>query len=199
MDLIGWNYYRPFYVSDFNYDLKQKKKPSEKSLTGKFQIVYPLKDVKYTDWKWTIDPSQIVPGAKYLHKKYGKHIPILILENGLGLFDKVSNGLILDKPRIQYLHDHIQEVLKAYKLGENIIGYSLWTYCDIFSPSAGYRKDYGLVKVDFKHKNRIRTPKLSYVWYKNLIASQGKDLSMNWNSLTKALKTELKNWQNIIS
>jgi 6-phospho-beta-glucosidase len=198
MELIGWNYYRPFYVSDYNYNLTQAKKPSEKSPTGKFQIVYPLKNVKYTDWKWTIDPSQIISGIKHLHKRYGKQIPILILENGLGLFDKSVNGLISDKPRIEFLRDHIKEVLKAYQLGENVIGYSLWTYCDIFSPSAGYRKDYGLVKVDFKHKNRTRTPKLSYIWYKNVIASHGKDLSTNWNKLTNSLKTELKNWKNII-
>jgi 6-phospho-beta-glucosidase len=100
---------------------------------------------------------------KYLHQRYGKNIPILILENGLGLFDKSINGLILDKPRIRYLRDHIKEVMKAYNAGENVIGYSLWTYCDIFSPSAGYRKDYGLVNVDFEDGNRPRTPKLSYV------------------------------------
>jgi 6-phospho-beta-glucosidase len=62
---------------------------------------------------------------KYLHKKYGKQVPILILENGLGLFDKPTKGLILDKERIQFLHNHIKEVLKGCRLGENVIGYSL--------------------------------------------------------------------------
>jgi beta-glucosidase/6-phospho-beta-glucosidase/beta-galactosidase len=43
----------------------------------------------------------------------------------LGLFDKKDKGLILDKKRIQYLHDHLREVLQAYQAKENVIGYSL--------------------------------------------------------------------------
>jgi 6-phospho-beta-glucosidase len=97
------------------------------------------------------------------------------------------------------LHDHINEVVKAKKLGCNVIGYSMWTYCDIFSPSGGYRKDYGLVSVDFKSKNRMRKPKLSYIWYKNVIKSYGNDLSMDWKKLTSSLKKELVDWNKIIS
>jgi 6-phospho-beta-glucosidase len=84
--------------------------------------------------------------------------------------------------------------MKAYHAGANVIGYSLWTYCDIFSPSAGYRKDYGLVSVDFKAKQRTRTPKLSYIWYKQVIKSQGRNLSMNWSKMMNELKTESKDW-----
>jgi 6-phospho-beta-glucosidase len=90
-------------------------------------------------------------------------------------------------------------VLQAYQAKENVIGYSLWTYCDIFSPSAGYRKNYGLVHVNFRSPHRTRLPKLSYIWYKNVIANGGQDLSFNYKKLTKNLKILLHNWKNIIS
>jgi 6-phospho-beta-glucosidase len=48
VDLIGWNYYRPFYVSDYDYQLKQEQKPEELSITKQFKIVYPKQGVKYT-------------------------------------------------------------------------------------------------------------------------------------------------------
>jgi 6-phospho-beta-glucosidase len=85
--------------------------------------------------------------------------------------------------------------MKARKLKINLIGYSLWTYCDIFSPSGGYRKDYGLVSVNFKNKNKTRRPKLSYIWYRKAIQTNGLDLSTNWKKMTQELKTEIKDWQ----
>jgi beta-glucosidase/6-phospho-beta-glucosidase/beta-galactosidase len=47
------------------------------------------------------------------------------MENGTGAFDDKSKPMIIDKARIQYLHDHINEVVKAKKLGCNVIGYSM--------------------------------------------------------------------------
>ncbi|WP_425380146.1 hypothetical protein [Spiroplasma endosymbiont of Stenodema calcarata] len=52
-----------------------------------------------------------------------------------------------------------------------------------------------MVAVDFNSKIKTRTPKLSYVWYKRVIASDGKNLTFNdEKNLTILLKTELSTW-----
>ncbi|WP_241969968.1 family 1 glycosylhydrolase [Spiroplasma poulsonii] len=194
MDLIGWNYYCPCYItSDQNEDdLKVLHQKSHSFFVPGFKQVFP-KDIEYTKWNWIIDPSMLATGAEILWKEYQK--PIMIIENGMGNFDDKSGQLILDKDRIRYLSRHLAEVFTAIERSVNLIGYSLWTYCDIFSPSGGYRKDYGLVSVDFNSKVKTRTPKLSYVWYKRVIASRGKNLTFNDDeTLTELLKTELSTW-----
>ncbi|WP_283271699.1 glycoside hydrolase family 1 protein [Spiroplasma sp. SV19] len=194
LDLIGWNYYRPCYItSDQNQDnLKVLHQKSHSFFAPGFKQVFP-KDIEYTKWNWIIDPSMLATGAEILWKEYQK--PIMIIENGMGDFDDKTSQLILDKDRIRYLSIHLAEVFKAIERGVNLIGYSLWTYCDIFSPSGGYRKDYGLVSVDFNSKIKTRTPKLSYVWYKRVIASQGENLTFDDDeTLTALLKAELLAW-----
>lgn len=173
-------------------DLKLLHQKSHTFFVSGFKQVFP-KDIEYTKWNWIIDTSMLAKGAEILWKEYQK--PIMIIENGMGDFDDKMGQLILDKDRIRYLSLHLAEVLKATKRGVNLIGHSLWTYCDIFSPSDGYRKDYGLASVDFNSKVKTRIPKLSYVWYKRAIASRGKNLTFNDDeTLTELLKTELSTW-----
>ncbi|ATZ18920.1 aryl-phospho-beta-d-glucosidase [Williamsoniiplasma somnilux] len=195
LDFIGWNYYRPCYISGVHKNISEEllNRPTEQFFTKDFKIVYPIKDVLYTDWKWIIDSSRLVSGSLEMKNIYGD-IPLMIVENGLGAFDDKTGDLIKDFKRIEYLKQHIEAVLEAKRIGVNFIGYSLWTYCDIYSPSGGYRKDYGLVSVDFNSSNKTRKPKLSYSWYKQVATSNGKDTSIDLNKLEKDLKNELKNW-----
>ncbi|AHI53580.1 aryl-phospho-beta-d-glucosidase [Spiroplasma sabaudiense Ar-1343] len=195
MDFIGWNYYRPCYISAYNFDEKtiELQKPTEEFFVKEFKQLYPKAGVKYTDWNWIIDASKLVSGALELKNDYGD-LPFMIIENGMGDFDDKSQELIWDKKRVEFLQSHICEVLKAKEAGVNFIGYSLWTYCDIFSPSGGYRKDYGLVSVDFNSPIKERRPKLSYAWYKQVIESKGKDLSINEAKLKQDLEAIVSSW-----
>jgi 6-phospho-beta-glucosidase len=114
------------------------------------------------------------------------------MENGLGTFDTKIKNRIYDVERINFLRDHIQATLRARASGINIIGYTIWTYCDIFSPSGGYRKKYGLVEVDFNSSEYKRTPKLSYTWMKQVIKSKGKNLNINLEELKQKLETDIR-------
>ncbi|AVN58906.1 glycoside hydrolase family 1 protein [Mesoplasma florum] len=195
LDFIGWNYYRPIYVTanDFEYDETKFISPLSKTHLKNVNFVQPI-EKKYTKWKWPVDNTKLVEGAKRLSKDYGKNIPIMIIENGFGDFDDKSKDLILDWDRIEYLKDHIQETLRAKEEGVNMIGYSLWTYCDIFSPSGGYRKDYGLVSVDFNSPIRERKPKASFAWYKKIIENEGKELEYSQSEIISDLTGILKDW-----
>ncbi|MGL4343424.1 MAG: glycoside hydrolase family 1 protein [Metamycoplasmataceae bacterium] len=168
LDLIGWNYYRPAIIAHpkrLEENIDWKIEPTN-FITKKAIIVFP-KDKNYTAWNWLIMPEYLSMGGEILWKKYQK--PLMILENGIGYFDKKENGIVNDEYRINFLNEHLKQVQIAIENGVNFIGYSAWTYCDIFSPSGGYRKKYGFVGVDFDDPDLKRFPKSSMFWYKDVI------------------------------
>lgn len=194
-NFLGWNYYRPAYIASLDLDEPSArfKRAHEKSFTNDYYTVYPITE-NYTKWNWIVNPNKIIYGAKVITERYGKNITLFMTENGYGDTDDKSAEMILDLDRIKYLSVHLAEVLKAKEQGLNFIGYALWTYCDIFSPSAGYKKDYGLVSVNFFSKIRERKPKLSFCWYQQVIESDGKNLSIDVNELESKLRTTLSEW-----
>lgn len=62
-------------------------------------------------WGWQIDPK----GLRYtLNEIYDRYqIPLMILENGLDAYDeKAEDGKIHDDYRIDYLWQHIQQMME---------------------------------------------------------------------------------------
>ena len=104
--------------------------------------------LKASEWGWQIDPD----GLRYtLNELYGRYQrPIMIVENGLGAFDKLEeDGSIHDPYRIDYLKQHISSMLNAIKDGVDVIGYTPWSAIDIVSASTGeMAKRYGFIYVD---------------------------------------------------
>ena len=193
LDLIGWNYYRPAIIAApkrLNENIEWFNEPSN-FITKDAWIVFP-KTERYTKWKWLIKPEYLVPGARMLYERYGK--PMMIIENGIGYFDKREDGVVADDYRMDYLNEHILEVQKAVDEGIPFIGYSLWTYCDIFSPSGGYRKKYGLVGVDYENNTLNRYPKASFDWYKEVINNKSAFVGqIDYNKHLENVKVDYKN------
>lgn len=140
-------------------------------------IKNPYLDV--TPWGWQIDPV----GLRYtLHEIYDRyHLPIMIVENGLGACDeRVSGGHIHDNYRIDYLRKHIQQMAQAIVEGVELMGYTPWGCIDLVSASTGeMSKRYGFIyvnKFDNGSGNLLREKKDSFYWYKKVIASNGEDL-----------------------
>ena len=105
--------------------------------------------LKASDWGWQIDPVGLRIGLNYLYDRY--QIPLFIVENGLGAFDKVEeDGSINDDYRIDYLRDHISEMEKAVNEdGVDLMGYTPWGCIDLVSASTGeMAKRYGFIYVD---------------------------------------------------
>ena len=133
-----------------------------------------------SDWGWQIDPDGLRWTLNKLASRY-PDTPIMIVENGLGAFDKVEDdGSIHDDYRINYFREHIRAMRDAIEDGVPLIGYTTWGPIDLVSAGTGqYAKRYGFIYVN-RHDDGTgdfsRSRKDSFFWYKKVIASNGNDL-----------------------
>ena len=134
----------------------------------------------YSDWGRALDPQGL---RYYLEVVYDRYeLPLMVVENGLGAFDTVEeDGSIHDDYRIDYYRAHIKEMDKSIEEGIDLIGYTTWGGIDLVSAGTGeMRKRYGFIYVD-KHDDGTgtmkRSKKDSFYWYKKVIATNGEDLS----------------------
>ena len=135
--------------------------------------------LKASDWGWQIDPK----GLRYtLNEIYDRYqIPVMIVENGLGAFDKIEeDGTIQDDYRIDYLRQHIEQMKEAVEDGVDLMGYTPWGCIDLVSASTGeMAKRYGFIyveKYDDGTGDLSRRKKKSFDWYKKVIESNGENL-----------------------
>ena len=149
IDALGVNYYNPTGISA----------PSVEELP--FDMVtldgYPM-----TEFGWPVVPDGLRELLVDLHGRY--HMPMYITENGCAYAEWPD-----DPHRIEYLSGHLDAVNKAIEQGADVRGYFAWSLMDNFEWAEGYTKRFGLVHVDFDTQQR--TPRRSYTWYRDFIAS----------------------------
>ncbi len=117
------------------------------------------KNKKVTDFGWEIYPKGIYEVIMDAHRRYQK--PIYIFENGLA--DKE------DKYRKDYITDHLKYIKKAIEDGADVRGYFHWSLLDNFEWNEAFEMKFGLCEIDFKDKNRPRTPRPSFYHYQRII------------------------------
>ena len=149
---------------------------------AKGNLIFGAKNpyLKASDWGWTIDPKGLRYALNEIYARYG--IPLMIVENGLGAYDKKSeDGHIHDGYRIDYLRAHIEQMKEAVRDGVDLMGYTPWGCIDLVSASTGeMAKRYGFIyvnKFDDGAGDLSRERKDSFYWYKKVIASNGEDLA----------------------
>ena len=185
-DFMGVNYYRTgtfeknpldgVGIGGFNTTGK-KGTTQEEGVPG----AYKTKRNEYletTNWDWEIDSTGLRIGMRRITSRY--KLPILISENGLGEFDKLEEGNIInDDYRIDYIEKHLRACKEAITDGVDLIGYCTWSFTDLLSWLNGYQKRYGFVYVDRDEqdeKDMARYKKKSFYWYKDVIMNNGKDI-----------------------
>ena len=139
-----------------------------------------------SQWGWQIDPLGLRITMNTLYDRYQK--PLFIVENGLGAKDTlVPDGkgsyTVEDDYRIEYLKAHIEAFKAAVEEdGVELLGYTPWGCIDLVSASTGeMSKRYGFIYVDRKDDGSgtfARYPKKSFSWYRQVIASNGEDLTV---------------------
>lgn len=140
--------------------------------------VTPNPTLKVNPWGWAVDPQGLYNSLSQYWDRYGK--PMIIAENGFGMYDKVTDGQIHDDYRISYLSEHIQQMKKAMYDGVDVIAYCAWGPIDIIScSSAQMEKRYGFVYVDLDNEGKgtgKRMKKDSFNWYQKVIATNGEEI-----------------------
>jgi beta-glucosidase len=131
VDWLGLNHYGPIYAKadasarlGFNYG----EKPA---------------DVPRTPMGWPIVPKAFGEALRSVAQRY--RLPIYVLENGLGGYDKPDEAAA----------------------DVDVRGYFVWSLLDNFEWDYGYSVRFGLNYVDYASQKRI--PKSSFRWYADLI------------------------------
>ncbi|MCF0116364.1 MAG: family 1 glycosylhydrolase, partial [Erysipelotrichaceae bacterium] len=92
-----------------------------------------------------------------------------------------EDGSINDDYRIDYYREHILAMADAIEDGVELWGYTTWGCIDVVAASTGeMSKRYGFIYVDKDDQGNgtlARSKKKSFYWYKQVIASNGEDLS----------------------
>jgi beta-glucosidase len=159
IDALAVNYYNPTGVGapswpgPFPYDMR---------LIAGYPVTY---------FGWPVVPDALRELLVSLHQRYGELLPpIYVTENGCAYEDVPgADGSVTDTDRIAYLSGHIAAVRSAAAAGVPVRGYFVWSLLDNFEWAEGFTKRFGLVHVDFS--TQARTPKASFAWYRDLIAS----------------------------
>ena len=178
-DFIGLNWYTTGVVgaysdgTDIN-DAKSELMPRrDRNMPGVAQF-YLNPYVEYNEWNWNTDPEGLRYALLGMWERY--HLPLLIVENGLGHRDTLENGEVHDTYRIKYLSGMIDNMTLAIDDGVELMAYCPWSFIDVLSSSNGIEKRYGLVyidRTDSDPKKLERIPKDSYYWYQKCIKNNG--------------------------
>lgn len=171
VDFISISYYKSITESSNS----NAERLSDSLFTG---VKNPY--LETTDWGWQIDPIGLRWALNDLYYRY--RIPIFIVENGLGAYDRLEyDNKIHDDYRIDYLKKHIIQMREAIKDGVNLMGYTTWGPIDLVSDSTSeMSKRYGFIYVDkddYGNGSLKRLKKDSFIWYKKVIESNGENLA----------------------
>ncbi|XP_034240731.1 beta-glucosidase 1A-like [Thrips palmi] len=104
---------------------------------------------------YKIEPDALRMAILWTWQKYKR--PLLVTENGLG--DAMHLGKH-DEMRAAYHSAYLRTLVKTVKdFSVDIIGYCAWSLIDSFEWSAGYKRPFGLVHVDYEHGTLDRSLK----------------------------------------
>lgn len=172
-DMFGLNYYQSTFVTAYDGESTNSFNGTGDKGTSSFKFKgvgqqVDMPGVPTTDWDWVIYPKGLYDTLVYLDKNYENLPVVYITENGLGHKDPVpgEDGIVRDPERIDFVDQHVEQVLKARADGVNVQGYFIWSLQDQFSWANGYNKRYGLFYIDFDTQKRY--VKTSALWYREL-------------------------------
>ena len=117
----------------------------------------------FTMMGWHIDPAALGKLIRKIGLRYDK--PMMITENGIATLN--------EKKRIEYLHDHIEQVRITMAEGYDVKGYFIWSLADNYEWHYGYVPKFGLATMN--PKTFVRELKPSAFYYRDVISASEKE------------------------
>lgn len=159
-DFLGVNYYFEHVV---------KAVPADQN--NPFGVALADTWHEKTAMGWDIVPEGMLRLLRYIAHTWPVS-DLYVTENGAAFDDAPdTQGVVHDVDRIHYLRAHLQACRDAIAEGIPLKGYFLWSLLDNFEWAYGYRKRFGIVRLDPQTLNRI--PKKSFYYYRDVIAGYG--------------------------
>lgn len=157
VDFVGLNVYSPgLYVV------------ASEAAPGYAAVKTPTSYPRMASEWLTVGPETLYWAPRHVAKLWNVK-DIYITENGASAADQPEpDGMVYDVDRVMYLRNYLTHLQRATAEGVPVRGYFLWSLLDNFEWADGYATRFGLVHVDYATQKR--TPKLSAVFYREVIA-----------------------------
>ena len=173
VDFVSFSYYR---TNTSSYRGEELEMPTLFSTPETNNPYLPT-----TEWGEPIDTIGFRIALNQVYDRY--HLPIFVSEIGTAKVEVPDeNGVVNDIHRIEFLSGLLEQMKLAIMDGVDVFGVTYWGWIDLVSSSCSeMAKRYGFVYVDaddYGNGTYDRIPKKSFYWYKKVIASNGKDLSV---------------------
>ena len=162
VDFLGYNCYSGWFV-------RAGKDGAPEKVPEGFGIGNPRGTLAWLD----VAPQAPYWAARFQTERY--KLPLVFSENGFCNTDFVHlDGKVHDPQRIDVMARYLREIRRATDEGIPVKGYFHWSFLDNFEWAEGYKDRFGIVHVDYQTQKR--TPKDSFEWYRNVIATNGTQL-----------------------
>lgn len=166
-DFVGINVYTSYVVASL------KPTDPDQPVIGSRKSDAAIVTSRDASWEPTIAPWFYsnplgMRGILNWVKDQYRNPHVIITENGFP-----DGGEIRDESRVRRYRLYLLELLKAIHEDKcDIFGYTAWSILDNYEWAFGYTHKFGLYHVDFTDPKRPRTPKMSSVFFKQLIATR---------------------------
>jgi beta-glucosidase len=166
IDALGLNYYRRYHV---RHEPAASAPPSP--WPGSPDVGFAARAHTPTSNGWAVEPDGLFDALVAVASDY-EPPPLYVHESG-GAFADVpgDDGRVHDPDRRAYLDAHVRACHDAIAAGVDLRGFFVWSLLDNFEWAEGYGQRFGIVHVDFA--TQLRTPKVSALWYRDVIAANG--------------------------
>ncbi|GAA1507840.1 GH1 family beta-glucosidase [Sphaerisporangium rubeum] len=162
LDFFGLNYYYRIHVADAPH---AEPDPARRTAFDIGVRAVTPEGTATSGLGWPVEPEGLRQTLTGLATRHPGLPPVYVTENGYG-----EHGDDLDdQGRVAYLRGHVAAVAEAVAQGVDVRGYFCWSLLDNFEWARGYAARFGLVHVDYR--TQTRTPKTSYHWLRDRIAS----------------------------
>jgi beta-glucosidase len=168
IDELGINYYRRHHV---RFGAGRSSAPPWSTWPGSPDVDLVRPDLPMTAMRWAIEPEGLVETLVAVTQDYGAP-PLFVHENGAAFDDAPDgDGYVADDDRVAFLDDHVRACHRAMQADVDLRGYFVWSLIDNFEWAQGYRRRFGVVRVEPETLRRV--PKASARWYAELARAGG--------------------------